>query len=120
MCARSACVASCSRVAMARQKTSVVTIAFILLCAASCTQNGGSVAQRQFCRGRQNCAASDQSPNQPYHSGGLVSFAMRPVVAAFLLAKDAAANVRRRKHILQSGANRKILFVAIVCNCVVL
>jgi hypothetical protein len=78
------------------------------------TQNGGSVAQRQFCRGRQNCAASDQSPNQPYHSRGLVSFAMCPVVTASLLAMDAAADVRRRKHLLQSGASRKILCV---CHC---
>ena len=61
MCARSACVASCSRDAIAKQTTSVVTIAFILLRAAGCTQNGGSVAQRQFCRGRQNCRASNRN-----------------------------------------------------------
>jgi hypothetical protein len=79
------------------------------------TQNGGSVAQRQFCRGRQNCAASDQLPNQPYHSRRFVSFVMRPVVTASLFAMDATADVSRRKHLLQSRANsRKFLCI---CHC---
>ena len=83
-----------------RTKTSDVTIAFILLHAAgSSTQNGGSVAQRQFCRVRQNCRARNRSAEvvkqlADRDAGDFVRFVMSPIMTAFLLADEASASAR--------------------------